>query len=374
MTAAEILRELVAIPSVSQLSNRPVIVWLQQWFTRLGWHQRVLSYRDQNGLDKLNLMVSPQPFAEGTVSVELAVVCHTDTVPFDRSWAEATRLVERDGMLHGCGACDVKGFLACMLATAAELREANLSRPLVFVFTADEEIGCRGAKFLLQENALRARCAIVGEPTSLVPARAGKGYALAEVRVTGQSAHSAYPEAGRSAILAAARMLREVEQLATELQSDRNDAFSPAWTTINVGEIRGGTAKNIVPAECTFLVEWRPIPPQDPGLVGEALQRIAREHTGDGIGVEVNISRVETGFETPAGRRVLAALLGDSGVSPQALAFGTEAPWLAKMGAEAVVFGPGSMLTAHSPRECVPKGELDRCVHILRAAIEGLCS
>ena len=83
---------------------------------------------------------------------------------------------------------------------------------------------------------------------------------------------------------------------------------------------------------------------------------------------------MDPGFETPNESPVIQSLLGDSRTSVQTIAFGTEAPWLTRMGAEAVVIGPGSMLTAHSSRECVPIKELDDCVHMLLTAIERLCT
>ena len=272
--AGTLLRELVAIPSVSSMTNRPVVEWIQRLFEPLGWHHRLFRYEDAAGVEKLNLIVSPQPMGEGRIDAELAIVCHTDTVPFSAEWVEATKLHEKDGMLHGCGACDVKGFLACMLAAVSGINAEELKKRLCLVFTSDEEVGCRGARHLLSCDAMRARYAIVGEPTSLAPARAGKGYCLASIKVMGRAAHSAFPEAGRSAIFAAARLLREIEALAQELVQDRNDAFSPPWTTLNVGEVRGGTAKNVVPAECSFLLEWRPIPTQRPEIVLE----IGRAH------------------------------------------------------------------------------------------------
>lgn len=368
---AEHLRDLVAIPSVSSQTNRPIVEHLQRFFATLGWHQRVLSYRDSLGTEKLNLIVSPHPLTPGTIEAELAIVCHTDTVPL--SSPGATELRELDGNLHGCGACDVKGFLSCMLAVASVLTPSQLIRPLCMVFTSDEEIGCRGARFLLDQKALRARYAIVGEPTSLEPARAGKGYGLAEIHVHGHASHSAYPEAGRSSIFAAARLLREIEALADRLHGDRDEAFSPPWTTLNVGEIRGGTAKNIVPAECSFLVEWRPIPSQPADLVSQQLHKLAADFSTNGIRVEVNITRSDCGFETPLDSPVIRSVLRQPDTPVLSVAFGTEAPWLTHMGAEAVVIGPGSMLTAHSPRECVPTHELDECVGLLLAAIQHLC-
>ncbi len=376
MSPQEWLRELVAIPSVSSLSNRPMVERLQRFFQEMRWQQRVFRYQDASGVEKLNLIVSPYEMGEGQVEAELAIVCHTDTVPFGAEWKDATELREREGMLHGCGACDVKGFLACMLAAVCGIDCTALRRRLCLVFTADEEVGCRGARFLLEQDALRARYAIVGEPTSLVPAHAGKGYCLAKVRVKGVAAHSAYPEAGRSAIFATGRLLGEIEQLAREMMELRDQAFSPPWTTLNVGEMHGGTAKNVIPAECWLLLEWRPIPGQRPELVVERLREMVERvgsAAGDGIEIEIEVLRMERGFETSVESAVVRAVRGDADAPVQTIAFGTEAPWMAKMGAQAVVIGPGSMLTAHSPRECVPSAELDGCVEMLRGAIERIC-
>lgn len=370
----KLLQELVAIPSVSNQSNRPVVEWIQRFFESFGWHQRVFCYRDDAGVEKVNLIVSPQEMGEGRADAELAIVCHTDTVPFGSEWAGATDLREQDDMLHGCGACDVKGFLSCMLAAVHGLDVTQLRRWLCLVFTSDEEIGCRGARFLLGQQALRARYAIVGEPTSLVPARAGKGYCLARVSVKGKAAHSAYPEAGRSAIFSAARLLRGIEALAQELRDSRNEAFSPPWTTLNVGEIHGGTAKNIIPAECSFLLEWRPVPGQRLELVLDRLHALIGKLNDEGEDqAVVEVLRMEEGFETGVDSAILRAVQVNPDSPVQTIAFGTEAPWLAQMGAEAVVIGPGSMLTAHSPRECVPIAELDGCVRLLRTAIQRIC-
>jgi acetylornithine deacetylase len=372
-SAATILQELVAISSVSSQSNRPLIEWIQKFLLPLGWHQRLLSYKDTAGIEKINLIVSPRPLSDGAIDAELAIVCHTDTVPYSAAWSDATNLIERNGMLHGCGACDVKGFLACILATVTTIDLSNLRHPLCLVFTSDEEIGCRGARYLFEQKALSARYAIIGEPTSLTPAHAGKGYCLANVSVKGKAAHSAFPEAGRSAIFAAARLLQEIETMAEELKLERNKAFSPPWTTLNVGEIHGGTAKNVIPAECSFLLEWRPIPEQQPGHVLDCLQKIVDRISVEGIDIEIEVLRMDSGFETSVESAVIRSVRIQPDTAVNTIAFGTEAPWLARMGAEAVVIGPGSMLTAHSPRECVPTAELDDCVNLLRSAIEDLC-
>lgn len=375
ITPQTVLQELVAIPTVSSQSNRALVDWLQRFFEPLRWHERVFSYTDADGNEKLNLIVSPEPLEEGAVQAELAIVCHTDTVPYAATWQNATKLHEDNGMLHGCGACDVKGFLACMLVAASEMDRTLLTKRLCLVFTSDEEIGCRGARFLLEQKAVRARYAIVGEPTSLIPARAGKGYCLAKIEVFGKAAHSAFPEAGSSAIFAAARLLQRLQALAQELTGHPNEAFSPPCTTLNVGEIHGGTAKNIVPSQCSMLLEWRPVPGQQPSFVLDSVRNIIADLAAEDnrFAASIEVLRIEEGFESSADSPVVQAVLRRSDAEVRNISFGTEAPWLAKMGAEVVVIGPGSMLTAHSPRECVPMIELNECVDMLLAAITRLC-
>ncbi len=250
----ELLRRLVSMSSVSRESNREVIDFAESVLGNAGWSFQEHGYLDPAGVEKINLVAWPgnEPPQDGPF--QLMLVCHTDTVPYREDWADATTLIEDGDNLKGCGACDVKGYLACILAVATQLDTANLNKPLGIILTADEEIGCVGARYLVDKRIVSAKYAIVGEPTSLRPVRAGKGYCLAEVTVSGREAHSAFPDKGRSAIYDAARLIVEIEKTAAELQELQSSGFSPPWTTINVGEIHGGLAKNIVAPSCRFLL------------------------------------------------------------------------------------------------------------------------
>ncbi|MFL6350321.1 MAG: acetylornithine deacetylase [Bryobacteraceae bacterium] len=371
-TAAEILIDLVSIPSVSSMSNWPVIEHVLQYLDGSNWRTDVHSYRDEKGTEKVNLVAhTKSDFGES----ELALVCHTDTVPFDAAWNEAVRPVCRDGRVYGRGSCDVKGFLACVLRVVSQVDLAGLSRPLAVVFTADEEVGCIGAKYLASQNAFKSRYMIIGEPTGLAPVRAGKGYAMAEITVRGKAAHSAFPAKGRSAIRDAARVLERLDNVAVKLASRTNSDFDPPFTTLNAGLIRGGSAKNIVPAECRITVEWRPIPGQDAAwagtLIGEELEGLGRELPG--FDAELQVTRLDPAF-TPSETCHLANLFESLTQRPSiTVPFGTEATHLGSLTSEAIVFGPGDMTVAHRSGEFVPVEELRRCVAYLGAAIEQLC-
>jgi acetylornithine deacetylase len=376
MSVEQTLSELVAIDSTSSRSNVEIIKFLAGRVEGLGLCARMFPYTDESGVKKLNLVaVHPREFEDGG-EVELALVGHTDTVPFDPAWAEALMLVEREGKLYGRGACDTKAFIAAALAALEELDVRRLARPLALVLTADEEVGCTGAKRLAESRPFRARQAIVGEPTSLQPMRAGKGYCLAEVSVRGREGHSAYPHLGASAIMRAARLVTRIETVAEELKRDTHEAFDPPHTTVNVGLIAGGTAKNIIAGECRFTLEWRPVPGQRPELVAELVGREVERlrATDEGFACEVLVTRLDGGMETRVDAPLVSALEEATGKSAGTISFGTEAPQLAELGADAVVFGPGDIRVAHRTGEFVPVVELRECVRILRHAIERFCA
>ena len=371
MTVQQTLRDLVAINSVSARSNAEVISYLEDWCRAKDLFVQRFPYADDKGVEKTNLVARTGQ----EVAVQLALVGHTDTVPFDPQWTEALGLREEEGKLFGRGACDTKAFIACALTALDAIDLKSLKQPFALVFTADEEIGCIGAKRLAELRPFQARHAIVGEPTSLQPMRAGKGYCLAEIIVHGREAHSAYPHLGSSAIFRAARLVGRIETIATELHSDSRPDFDPPYTTLNVGLINGGSAKNILAGECRFTLEWRTIPGQPSDYLLQLIQNAISDLQKDDpdFNCEVNASRADESFETSAGSELVAFLSEASGKEPGTIAFGTEAPSMIALGAEPVVFGPGDIRVAHRTGEFVPIGELNDCVRILARAIKNFC-
>jgi acetylornithine deacetylase len=369
----ELLRSLVGIDSVSRNGNARIIGRIEEILRPLGPAIERVPYIDA-GLEKTNLIArfgATQKKGQGG----LALVGHTDTVPFDEDWREALQLTEREGKLFGRGACDTKAFIACALSVASGIDPAQLRRPLWLIFTADEEVGCLGAKKLVEHGLPRPEVAIVGEPTSLTPIRANKGYCLGEVTVRGKEGHSAYPGRGASAITGAAHFLVELERLETRLRQSGDAEFSPPFTTLNVGVIQGGKAKNIIAGECSFTLEWRPTPEQGHGHVLSEVKEIASrlERAHPRLAFEAQLLRFDEGSMTPKDSELVRFLEAQSGRVSGTVAFGTEAPQLAALGASPVVFGPGDIRTAHQTGEFVPIDELGRCEQILAAAVERFC-
>ncbi|MGH9932729.1 MAG: M20/M25/M40 family metallo-hydrolase, partial [Pyrinomonadaceae bacterium] len=185
----------------------------------------------------------------------------------------------------------------------------------------------------------------------------------------------AYPAVGASAILCAARIINRIEEIASRLAEDRREDFDPPYTTLNVGVIRGGTAKNIIPGECHFTLEWRPIPGQPASQVADLVSEVARREADrtPGCDARVTVLRLDEAMETPADSPLVQMLERATGKRSGTVAFGTEAPQMIALGAHAVVLGPGNIREAHRTGEFVPIDELNRCAEILRQAVSHFC-
>ena len=368
----EHLSNLIRIPSPSFLSNRPIIDYAVAALAKVQWHCREMTYRDAAGIEKVNLIAAPPHQDLNDITAELALMCHTDTVPYSSDWPQALEPFVADGLLHGCGACDVKGFLACLLTSIAESDSSSLVDGLRLILTADEEIGCVGAAHLVASGLIKPRRVIIGEPTSLHPARAGKGYCLAEVTVFGEEAHSAHPQKGRSAIYRAARFVTAIEEYSSLLAEEQHSFFSPSFTTLNIGTIQGGTAKNIIPGHCKFQLEWRPIPGQPEDTVPAAVLRIADtlRNADSGFRCNFQILRQQRGFASAACSKLVQSIEAITGRAATSISFGSEASLMALVAEEAIVFGPEDMQTAHGSREGVPLDELDEAVKCLQSLMK----
>ena len=371
-TAVDHLSNLIRLPSVSAMSNRSVTDYAASVLSAQGWSTREAPYIDEGGTEKVNLIASPPGQNVAERAVDLVFLCHTDTVPYSKDWLQALQPVLLGQMLHGCGACDVKGFLACLL-TAAELKDAKWIDGLRILLTADEEVGCIGSNRLIAAESLKPRRLIVGEPTSLRAARAGKGYCLARITIHGREAHSALPAQGVSAIYAAAHLISALEELSQQLATETHSFFEPAFTTLNVGTIEGGSAKNIIPGRADLLVEWRPIPglssDRIPTAIHAVLERLQTQYPG--VRGSLNMLRQQEGFETAAACPLVKVIERVTGQPAISIAFGSEASAWSAIADEVVVFGPGDMRSAHSDRECVSIPELAIAVQAITSMMQG---
>ncbi len=212
--ALQTLERLVAFDTTSRRSNLELIDYAEAELAACG---AVCSRVASPDGEKANLIARIGPEADGGVLLS----GHTDVVPVDgQAWSsDPFTVVERDGRLYGRGTADMKGFLALAMAAAPQLAAGPLARPAQFAFTYDEEVGCLGAPSLIEalvRAGPRPAAVIVGEPTSMQVVSGHKGIAAFKVTVTGKEAHSSLTHQGVSAIMAATRLMAELEALSRE--------------------------------------------------------------------------------------------------------------------------------------------------------------
>lgn len=376
MDDRELLGRLVAVDSTSHRSNLPVVELLEDYLGRPGVRlERVASAAG----DKANLLVSVGPEVAPDSREGLMLSGHLDTVPaVEEGWrSDPFTLTEVGDRLVARGSADMKGFVALAANLAAELapRAGRLRRPLVLLFTYDEEVGTLGARRFSEvwprERPL-PRQAVIGEPTSLRPVRMHKGHVWLRVTVEGASAHSGYPHLGRNAIEPAARAIAALAKLREELARERgrtSEHFPEVpFVALNVARVEGGTAVNIVPDRCVIDVGVRHLPGMDAvPLVARLSEAIDRALHGERHAITVeNESPPLLLSESSAIHRHAVELVGEG---PGSVSFATDAGWLAAMDVECLIFGPGSIEVAHKPNEHLGLDELRRGAELLRRLV-----
>jgi acetylornithine deacetylase len=373
----ERIARLVAQPSVSSAapgwdqSNRAVIDELAGMLDHAGLAVQVLPL--PNAPNKANLIATLGKGEGG-----LVFAGHTDTVPYDaeRWTSDPFKLREADGKLYGLGTCDMKAFFALALEAAEGVNGDRLKAPLIVLATADEESSMDGARTLVDINQPRARHAVIGEPTDMRPVRAHKGVMMERITVIGRTGHSSDPRLGNNALDGMAHVLAALMAFRHELaQRYRNELFSVPVPTLNLGRIKGGDSANRICGECELDIDVRLVPGLDMGWVREELLRRSREAVA-GLGLEVTRHEVFAGapaHELRADAAIVRAAEELTGEGATGVAFGTEAPFLAALGNDTIVFGPGGVTEAHRPDEFVSIDRLEPTVRVLRGMVERFC-
>jgi acetylornithine deacetylase len=380
--AKAILSDLIAFPSISSDSNLELIAYVNRRIDEI--HGRTRLTLDGSG-SKANLFVTlgPEDMDGGVV-----LSGHTDVVPVEgQDWsADPFTAIERDGRIYGRGACDMKGFIACAVALAPRFVAAGLKKPLHMAFTYDEEVGCFGAQVMLADLAKSGRkpsVCIVGEPTSMRIIEGHKGCCEYTTTFTGFEGHASQPDKGVNAIEYAARFIGSLLEIGDQLRgrAPLDSRFDPPWSTLQVGRIAGGIARNIIAGTCSVEWELRPVNADDfrfaRGHIDEYLQKellprmrnvwteadIVTEIVGEVAGLEP-MDRCEA-------EALVRALTGDR-MPAQCVSFGTEAGLFQQYGVSTVICGPGSIEQAHKPDEFVDIAQLDACLGMIERLEEKL--
>lgn len=369
---AELLARLVSFDTTSHKTNLPLIRFVEDYLGRHGIaSERVTSDDGQ----KANLFATIGP----PETPGVALSGHTDVVPVDgQDWeSDPFTLAERDGRYYGRGTADMKGFLACCLASVPHFKSRKLATPIHLAFSYDEEIGCIGVRPMvarLGHDIIKPRLVIVGEPTSMRVVDAHKGPVRWNIEVIGRAAHSSMSHLGVNAISYASRLIDELRRIELELKNAGGDPrFDPAYPTLQVTRIDGGTATNIVPISCRFTFDVRALPGLDIDTIEARLARYAAteclpEMRRIAPEADIVISRensVPPFVAAPKSEAVALCLSLLNSNETSAVSYATEAGLFQDAGAPAVVCGPGSIDQAHTANEWIAASELDACMAFL---------
>ncbi|MDR0279728.1 MAG: acetylornithine deacetylase [Paucimonas sp.] len=366
---------LIAAPSVSctqpdlDQSNRAVIDLLATWLGDLGFSCEIQEVTP----GKFNLLAS---YGSGPGGLVLAG--HSDTVPYDpQLWkSDPLSLTEDGDRWIGLGVCDMKGFFPLIIEAVLPLLDQPFRQPLLILATCDEESSMSGARALAEAGRPLGRAAVIGEPTGLKPIRLHKGVMMERIDILGRSGHSSDPSLGHSALEAMHEVMGAMMDLRRQWQREYNNAqFSVPQPTMNFGCIHGGDNPNRICGQCALEFDLRPLPGMDPEVLRAAIRgKLAplAEHHQVQIDYAPLFPEVPP-FEQSADAELVQLAERLTGHTAAAVAFGTEAPYLQRLGCETIVLGPGDIACAHQPGEYLELSRLAPTVRLLRELIQHYC-
>jgi acetylornithine deacetylase len=374
LTPLEMLAKLVSFDTVSSKSNLPLIAFVEEYLQ--GWNVPYLRVPNEAG-DKAALYATVGPQDRGGIVLS----GHTDVVPVTgQAWtSDPFTLRVENGRAHGRGAVDMKAFDALALAMVPEFLAANLKTPIHIMLSYDEETTCLGVIDTIRRlghDLPLPKAAIVGEPTMLEVVDAHKSVVTFTTTVHGFEAHSSKPYLGASAVMTAADMIAELNRIGDEMMArgDTSGRFDPPYTTVHVGVISGGTARNIISKSCSFHWEFRGLPSLDPQEIPSRLDRFVQETALKRLNRFGEFGRIETKLEVAvpglapepgSAAEVLALRLAGKNHT-QTVPFGTEAGHYQAAGIPTVVCGPGSIDQAHQPDEYITLDQLEAGAAFMR--------
>lgn len=374
------LTRLIAFDTTSRNTNLPLIECVNAWCEQYGLTTRLTFDETKTKANLFATLSGKQDNQQGG----LILSGHTDVVPVDgQAWDsppfEATK---RDGRIYGRGACDMKGFLAVVLALIPEWAKHPPKSPIHLAFSYDEEVGCAGAPHLiadLQKGGIQPSACLVGEPTDMRMVVAHKGIQVYRCRLRGHAAHSSLTPKGCNAIDYAAQLIATIRSLATELKvhGPQDQHFDVPFTTVSTNSISGGSAHNIIPAHCEFIFEFRHLPQVSANTIIDQITAHAKtvilpQMQAEHAGAQIEIERIAAapGFEaleSSTWTQNVRALIQQQETNK--VAYATEAGLFQQANIPTLVCGPGSIEQAHRANEFVTIEQLEKCEGFLRQVV-----
>ncbi len=371
----KILKDLIAFKTVSGENNTQLIDYCDNILNSLG----AVSFRTYDEEEKRVNLFSTIKAKKASNKKPIILSGHTDVVPVSKGWAtDPFDATIKEDKLFGRGSCDMKGFIACVLAYAPIFSSSNLDRDIHFSFTFDEETACKGAPILIKELKKREihNCiCIVGEPTNMKIIDAHKGCYEYTTYFEGLAGHSSQPDKGVSAVEFAARYVNKLLELKEKLKERqlKDSIFDPPYSTLQVGGIFGGIAHNVIADKCHVNWETRPVVKEDGIFLNNEIDKFTKEILLPAMkkiypesSIKKHIIGEITSFDRISNSEAcefVSSITGDN--SREVVSFGTEAGLFQEIGISTVVCGPGSIKQAHKIDEFIKLSEIKKCISFL---------
>ena len=374
-SSIKILTDLIAFKTISGEDNNSLINYCDEILKKNG-ASSFKTYDEEK--KRVNLFASLK--SKKTSNKKPIIFSgHTDVVPVSKNWnTDPFVATIKNEKIYGRGSCDMKGFIACTLAYAPIFAKTNLDRDINFSFTFDEETACQGAPILINElkkKGINSGICIVGEPTNMKIVDAHKGCYEYTTHFEGLAGHGSKPEKGVNAVEFAVRYINKLMELRETLKTNapKNCIFDPPYTTLQIGGISGGIARNVIADKCHVDWELRPVVKKDGEFVNNQMDEfvntsllpemkkifpgsvIKKEVIGEIIGFD----RIENSEAS----EFISNLTGDN--SKEVVSFGTEAGLFQEIGISTVVCGPGSIEQAHKIDEFITLEQIKKCLVLL---------
>ena len=373
--SVKILTDLIAFKTISGEDNSSLIDYCDDILKKLG----ATSFRTFDDEEKRVNLFATLKSKVSPKKKPIILSGHTDVVPVSRGWAtDPFKATIKDDKLFGRGSCDMKGFIACVLAFAPIYSKSNLDRDIHFSFTFDEETACQGAPILIEElkkREIKDGICIIGEPTNMKIIDAHKGCYEYTTYFKGLAGHSSAPHKGVSATEYASRYVGKLIELRKKLKerTPKDSIFDPPHSTLSIGGIFGGIAHNVIADKCHVNWETRPVVKEDAIFLNAELDKYANEVLLPDMKKKFPHSAITkkiigevTGFDRDKKSNaceLVSSLTGDN--TREVVSFGTEAGLFQEIGISTVVCGPGSIEQAHKIDEFIILDELKKCLNLL---------
>lgn len=375
----DILSKLISFPSISSASNLDLIAWMEDYLAPFNCYVERVPHPSE---PKASLLVRIGPQGdEGFIFSG-----HTDVVPVDgQPWdTNPFELVQKGDKYYGRGSCDMKGFLACVLANAESWSQLSLKKPIYFAFSYDEEVGCDKAPAIIERikaQGCTKAWVIIGEPTSLAPVVGQKGIVNVRTKVKGKAAHSSQIlKQGISAVHEGCKFVTYLEKTMHDLIAAGlvdNDYDIP-YSSLHAGVIHGGIAENVIAQNCTIDWEIRNLPSQKIEDLFARAKAYQAQLCAATPGLEFSnefTTPIVPGLEDSDNQAFLDLVCKHLEHTEKTyVAYASEAGHFQAAGYPTLLLGPGSITQAHQANEWVELTQLARCNELLNALVAAHCA